>query len=90
MECGIVKVRSDGRIVIPKGISTSIGILKGKKLFVCATEREITLKTIECVRKSESFLERDFSPLWNKANKKRITKKDVEKEIESYRKEKGK
>ncbi|PKP56621.1 MAG: hypothetical protein CVT89_05900 [Candidatus Altiarchaeales archaeon HGW-Altiarchaeales-2] len=90
MECGIVKVRSDGRIVIPKNISTGIGIQKGNKLFVCATEREITLRIIKCAGKSESFLERDFSPLWNKANKRGITKKDVEKEIENYRKEKGK
>jgi len=88
MECEIVKAMPDGSIIIPKSISAGIGIHEGEPLMVCATGDEITLKLIEA--EDKGLLERDFSPLWNKAKKKGITKKDVETEIEAYRKEKRK
>lgn len=90
MEIEITKITSRGQVVIPQDIREERGIKEGEKFLVYDTDDSIVLKRIknlEKIRNIEDF-EATFAKIWKIAKQKKITKKDVSKEIEAYRKEK--
>lgn len=90
MKIEITKITSKGQVVIPKEIRKELGITSGERFIVYDTKDSVVLKRIknlEEVKDPEEF-EKTFSKTWKIAKEKRITRKDVEREIEAFRKEK--
>lgn len=89
METAIIKVSSKGQIVIPAELRRIMGITEGDELYVFGKEDALVLKKIE-----KKILEKEFDdivrPIQAKINKLGITRDDVEKEIQAYRREKRK
>lgn len=88
MEIGITKVSSRGQVVIPQDIRKDLGIKEQQKLLVYEMGDAIVLKPIGLQRKSAKDFEATFKPMWETARKRGITREDVAKEIEAYRREK--
>ena len=89
METAIIKVSSKGQVVIPAELRRIMGIAEGDELYVFGKEDALVLKKIE-----KKSLEKEFDdivrPIQAKIKKLGITREDVEKEIQAYRREKMK
>ena len=89
METAIIKVSSKGQIVIPAELRRIMGITEGDELYVFGKEDALVIKKIE-----KKILEKEFEeivkPIHAKMQKSGITRKDVEKEIQAYSREKRK
>ncbi len=89
METAIIKVSSKGQIVIPAELRRLMGISEGDELYVFGKDDALVIKKIE-----KDSLEKEFEeivkPIRGKAKKLGLTRKDLEKEIKAYRKERKK
>ncbi|MCK4266019.1 MAG: AbrB/MazE/SpoVT family DNA-binding domain-containing protein [Thermoplasmata archaeon] len=89
METAIIKVSSKGQVVIPAELRRLMGITEGDELYVFGKDDALVLKKID-----KKILEKEFEeivkPIRAKAKKLGITRKDVEREILAYRREKRK
>nr|MBA4405237.1 hypothetical protein [Nanoarchaeum sp.] len=85
----ITKMTSKGQVVIPQGIREKKNIKSGEKFLVYGTDDSIILKRVKRLEEAKDIkeFERVFNSMWKTAKKRKITKKDVEKEIAAYRKE---
>lgn len=80
---------SKGQIVIPLGIREGKNIKEGEKFIVYDLDDSIVLKRIvgfENVKNVSNF-DKILHGMWAKAKKRGITREDVEKEIQDYRRE---
>lgn len=89
MESAIVKVSSKGQVVIPAALRREMGLSEGDELYVFGKEDTLVLKKIQ-----KKDLEKEFDeivkPIRAKAKKAGITRKDVRREIQAYRREQRK
>lgn len=88
MGVSMVKVSSRGQIVIPKDVMEELGVRKGDKLLVVSKDKNILLKKIEA-DVFEKSLESILEPMWRKAEREKLTEKDVEEAIRRVRKGKA-
>lgn len=88
MGVSMVKVSSRGQIVIPKDIMKELSVREGDKLLVISKNKNILLKKIE-MNVFEKSLESVLEPMWKKAEKKKLTERDVEEAIKTVRKRKA-
>ncbi|MBI1973169.1 AbrB/MazE/SpoVT family DNA-binding domain-containing protein [Candidatus Woesearchaeota archaeon] len=90
MEIEITRVTSKGQVVIPQGIREEAGLREGEKLLVYDLDGTIILKRIKNIDKVKNIdmFEKTFASLWKTAATRGITRKDVAREIEHYRKKK--
>lgn len=84
----MVKVSSRGQIVIPKDIMRELSVREGDKLLVISKNKNLLLKKIE-MNVFEKSLESVLEPMWKKAERKKLTEKDVEEAIKTVRKRKA-
>lgn len=86
----LTKITSKGQVVIPKEIRDSRQIKEGEKFLVYDTHDSIVLKRIKNAEKVKNMEEFDelFKSTWVTAKRHGITRKDVEAEIQAYRREK--
>ena len=86
METAIIKLSSKGQIVIPAEFRRLMGISEGDELHVFGKDDALVIKKIE-----KDILEKEFEeivkPIRVKVKKLGLTRKDLEKEIKAYRKE---
>ncbi len=89
MSIEITKMTSKGQVVIPQDIREEKSIKEGEKFLVYDLEDSIVLKRIKNLDKARNIdeFEKVFSSMWKTAKSGGITKKDITKEIKSYRKE---
>lgn len=89
METAIIKVSSKGQVVIPAELRRLMGISEGDELYVFGKGDALVIKKVE-----KDILEKEFEeivkPIRAKAKKLGIARKDLEKEIQAYRKERKK
>ena len=80
---------SRGQVVIPQDIRQDKGLKEGERFLVYDLDDSIVLKRVKNLEKAKSIneFEKIFYSMWKTAKSKGTTKKDVEAEIESYRKE---
>ncbi|MBI5252917.1 MAG: AbrB/MazE/SpoVT family DNA-binding domain-containing protein [Euryarchaeota archaeon] len=88
MGVSMVKVSSRGQIVIPKDIMRELSVREGDKLLVISKNKNLLLKKIE-MNVFEKSLESVLEPMWRKAERKKLTEKDVEEAIKTVRKRKA-
>lgn len=90
MEIEITKMTSKGQVVIPQDIREEKNLKDGEKFIVYDTDDSIVLKRIKNLEKATNIenFEKIFAKTWKIAKQRKITKKDVAKEIQDYRKEK--
>ncbi|MBU2633938.1 MAG: AbrB/MazE/SpoVT family DNA-binding domain-containing protein [Nanoarchaeota archaeon] len=83
----ITKMTSKGQVVIPQDMRLEKGIKEGERFLVYDTEDSIVLKRIKNLEKAKDMLdfEKTFAKTWRIAKKRRLTRKDVNEEIKSYR-----
>lgn len=84
----MVKVSSRGQIVIPKDIMRELSVREGDKLLVISKNKNLLLKKIE-MDVFEKSLESVLEPMWRKAERKKLTERDVEEAIRRVRKRKA-
>ena len=84
----MVTISSKGQIVIPKKIMKILGLKEQDKLLVFSKGENLLLKKVkpEIFEKSVRDI---LTPLRQKAEARGLTESDVEKEIISYRTQKG-
>ena len=89
METAIIKVSSKGQVVIPAELRRMLDISEGDELYVFGMDDALVIKKIE-----KESLEKEFEeivkPIRAKAKQMGITRKDLEKEIKTHRREKRK
>jgi len=89
MESAIVKVSSKGQVVIPALLRKEMGLADGDELYVFGRDDTLVLKKIQ-----KRDLEREFDEVVKsirmKARKMGITRKDVQRAIQAYRREQRK
>ncbi|HLD41914.1 MAG TPA: AbrB/MazE/SpoVT family DNA-binding domain-containing protein [archaeon] len=86
MEIEITKMSSRGQVVIPQEIREKEGLKEGEKFIVVDINGTIILKRVKNISMEE--FENTFKPIHAKAKGLNITEKDIEEEIQAYRKEK--
>ena len=91
MEIEITKLTSKGQVVIPQDIRENKKIKAGEKFLVYDLDDSIILKRIQGLKGTNTMQEFEdtFKSMWKTAEAKKLTKEDVEREIENYRKEKN-
>lgn len=91
MELEITKMTSRGQVVIPQGIREVKKFKEGERFIVYDIDDAIILKRIQNLEQVKGIKEFDnvFKSMWKTAKARKITKKDVDKEIKAYRKEKN-
>jgi AbrB family looped-hinge helix DNA binding protein len=91
MEIDVTRMSSRGQVVIPQEIRESKGLKDGERFLVYDTEDAIILKRISDLKEKEDMedFEKTFAKAWKIAKERKITKRDVEREIARYRKEKA-
>ena len=90
MEIEITKMTSRGQVVIPQDIREKAKIREGERFFVYGSGDSIILKrvkTLEATKDIEDF-DKVFKSMWKTAKERKISKKDVEKEIRAVRQKK--
>ena len=92
MEIEITKMTSKGQVVIPQDMRIRKKMKEGEKFIVYDSDDSIVLKRVSNLEKARDTkeLERVFSSMWVTARARDVGEKDVESEIESYRKLKSK
>jgi AbrB family looped-hinge helix DNA binding protein len=84
METAIVKVSSKGQVVIPAVLRRAIGLATGDEMYAVGNEDTLILKKIQ-----KKDLEREFEaavkPIRAKMKKLGVSRKDVQSEIQAYR-----
>ena len=90
MEIEITKITSKGQVVIPKDLREREKIKDGEKFFIYGNGDSIILKRAKKFENSKDIeeFEKLFKSTWKIAKERGITKEDVAKEIQAYRKEK--
>jgi len=91
MEIEITKITSKGQVVIPQDIREDKKIKAGEKFLVYDLDDSIILKRIKGLKGTNTMqkFEDTFKSMWKTAKAKKLTKEDIEREIETYRKEKN-
>jgi len=91
MDIEITKMTSKGQVVIPQDIREEKGLEEGEKFLVYDIDESIILKRVKNLEKAKNQeeFEKVFSSMWKTSKVRDITKKDVEVEINEYRKEKN-
>ena len=91
MEIEITKMTSKGQVVIPQDIREDKKIKAGEKFLVYDLDDSIILKRIQGLKETNTMQEFEdtFKSMCKTAKTKKLTKEDIEREIESYRKEKN-
>jgi len=89
MAIEITKMTSRGQVVIPQDIRESKDLKEGEKFIVYDLNDSIILKPVKNLEKVKNIddFEKIFSSLQKTAKSQRITRLDIKKEIEAYRKE---
>lgn len=89
MEIEITKLTSKGQVVIPQDIRDKNNLKSGEKFLVYGTSDSIILKRVKRLEEAKGIKEFEsiFKSMWKTVKKRKITRKDVEKEIAAYRKE---
>jgi AbrB family looped-hinge helix DNA binding protein len=86
MESAIVRVSSKGQVVIPTVLRKEMGLAEGDELYVFGRDDTLVLKKIQ-----KKDLEKEFDEIVKsiraKAKKLKITRRDVQREIQAYRRE---
>lgn len=92
MEIEITKMTSKGQVVIPQDIRIRKKMIDGEKFIVYDSDDSIILKRVSNLEKAKDTreLEKAFSSMWAVAKSRGVGEKDVQIEIESYRKSKNK
>ena len=89
MEVEVTKMTSRGQVVIPQDIRKKERIVEGEKFLVVDLDGSIFLKRVKNLdAKTVDQFEKTFQSLWKTAKPKRLTEKDIEDEIQAFRKEK--
>lgn len=88
MGVSMVKVSSRGQIVIPKEVMKESSVKEGDKLLVVSRDKNILLTKIE-MDVLEKSLESILEPMRRKAERKKLTEKDVEEALRRVRKRKA-
>ncbi len=87
MEVEITKMSSRGQVVIPQDIREKEGITEGEKFLVVNMGGTILLKRVKNINaKTADDFEQTFKSLWKTAKISGVTERDVESEIEDFRK----
>ncbi|HEQ79230.1 MAG TPA: AbrB/MazE/SpoVT family DNA-binding domain-containing protein [Euryarchaeota archaeon] len=85
MDSAIVKVSSKGQVVIPAPLRKEMGLDEGDELYVFGKNDTLVFKKIQ-----KEDLEKEFDEIVKsireKVKRSEITRKDVEREIQMYRK----
>jgi len=91
MDIDITRMSSRGQVVIPQEIRQSKGLKNGERFLVYDTDDSIILKRIDNLENAKDMadFEKTFAKAWKIAKERKITKRDVEREIAAYRKEKA-
>lgn len=89
MEVSVTKMSSNGQVVISSDVRKALGLSPGDKFLVIGEEDGIVLKSLE-KEDIKHEMEVLLSDIGEEIKKTGISKEDVEKEIEEYRKEKRK
>lgn len=89
MEVSVTKMSSNGQVVISSDVRKALGLSPGDKFLVIGEEYGIVLKSLE-KEDIKHEMEVLLSDIGEEIKKTGISKEDVEKEIEEYRKEKRK
>ncbi len=86
----ITKITSKGQVVIPQEIRRKEGFKEGEKLLVFDLDGTVMLKRISGLEKAQSRekFEEILKSMWETAEKRKVTAKDIESELSAYRKEK--
>ena len=89
MAIEITKMTSRGQVVIPQDIRESKDLKEGEKFIVYDLNDSIVLKPVKNLEKVKNIddFEKIFSSFQRTAKSRKITRLDVKKEIEAYRKE---
>jgi len=84
----ITKMSSRGQVVIPQEIREVKKFKEGERFIVYDIDDSIVLKRIQNLEQVKGIKEFDdvFKLMWKTAKARKITKKDVDKEIKGYRK----
>lgn len=85
-ESELVTISSKGQIVIPKALRNELQLTPKSKMLVYGDRNTVILKKIEIPK-----IYKDWAEIFNNLDKKKLklSVRDVQKEIESYRREKN-